>query len=85
MSLWRLFGLEREPTPSASREQKLSLLHCLYAVSAASGSVSGVEENEIRQIAGELNLRHEDYISVRLQYRDYLEVLGAPSSSEAGA
>jgi len=69
------FIVTREFNNVASREQKLALLDCLFAVSAADHSVTSVEDNEIRQISKELLLEHRDYISVRLKYRDRLAVL----------
>jgi uncharacterized tellurite resistance protein B-like protein len=77
----RLFGgtenflVTQEFNEIATREQKLGLLHCLYAVSAADQSVSTREDNEIRNISKELLLSHEDFIDVRLEYRQYLSVL----------
>jgi uncharacterized tellurite resistance protein B-like protein len=77
----RLFGgtenflVTQEFNEIATREQKLALLHCLYAVSAADQSVSTREDNEIRNISKELMLSHQDFIDVRLEYRDYLSVL----------
>ena len=77
----RMFGgtenflVTQEFNEIATREQKMALLHCLYAVSAADNSVSTREDNEIRNISRELLLSHEDFINVRLQYRDYLSVL----------
>ena len=65
----------REFGHMATREQKLSLLDCLFAVSAADESVSTVEDNEIRKITEELKLDHDDFIAARLRYRDYLAVL----------
>jgi len=58
----------------ASREEKLALLHCLYAVSAADQNISAVEDQEIREIASEMGLDHSDFIEARSQYRDYLSV-----------
>jgi len=58
----------------ASREQKLRLLDCLFAVATDEG-ISTVEDNEIRQVSKELMLEHPDYIAVRLRYRDQLAVL----------
>jgi uncharacterized tellurite resistance protein B-like protein len=58
-----------------AREQKLALLHCLFAVAASDQSVSSVEEHEIRNISRELLLSHQDYIQVRLAYRDQLTML----------
>ncbi len=59
----------------ATREEKLSLLNCLFAVAAADESISGVEEREIRLIANELQLTHSDFINARLAYRQYLSLL----------
>ncbi|MBI4458532.1 MAG: TerB family tellurite resistance protein [Acidobacteria bacterium] len=74
------FLVSREFDKIASREQKLALLDCLYAVSAADRSISVVEDHEIRKISRELKLSHKDYIEVRLAYRDHLAVLKKPSS-----
>jgi uncharacterized tellurite resistance protein B-like protein len=77
----RLFGgtenflVTREFTRLATPEQKLALLDCLFAVSAADLSVSSAEEVEIKKIVTELKLSHDDYIAARLRYRDYLAVL----------
>lgn len=67
----RAFGQE------ASREEKLALLDCLFAVSAAEGGITTIEDNEIRQISREIGLEHRDYIAVRSRYRDQLRVLWA--------
>lgn len=65
----------REFNNIATREEKFSLLRCLFAVSAADKSISTVEANEIRQIADELKLEHKDYIAVRSEFRQHLAVL----------
>lgn len=59
----------------ATTEQKLALLGCLFAVSAAEDSISTLEDNEISQISGELQLDRRDYLAVRYGYRDKLSVL----------
>lgn len=77
----RLFGhienflVSREFNDLASREQKLYLLDCLFALSAADRSVSVREDREIRQIASELLLQHDEFIRVRSRYRDHLDIL----------
>ena len=77
----RLFGgtenyvVTREFSRMASREQKLALLDCLFAVSAADDQVSLAEDNEIRRIAEEFKLDHSEFIAARAAYRDYLSVL----------
>ncbi|MBI1899061.1 MAG: TerB family tellurite resistance protein [Acidobacteria bacterium] len=69
------FLVTREFNNISSREQKLGLLDCLFAVAAAEDFISAVEDNEIRQIARELGLSHEEFIAVRARYRDRLSVL----------
>lgn len=77
----KLFGatedylVTREFNRMASREQKLALLDCLYAVCAADRDVPVAEDDEIRQIAAEMGLAHPDFIAIRSAYRDYLSIL----------
>ncbi len=68
----------REFNNGATKEEKLALLHCLFAVAAADESISTVEDNEVSQIADELRIEHKDFIEVRSQFRDYLAVLKQP-------
>jgi uncharacterized tellurite resistance protein B-like protein len=68
----------------ASREEKLALLDCLFAVSAADESITTSEDSVIRQIADELLLEHRDYIDVRRRFRDRLAVLRPPVPGEEG-
>ena len=69
------FLVSREFEKIATREQKIRLLHCLYAVSSVDKSISTKEDHEIRSISSELRLSHQDFIGVRLAYRDHLAVL----------
>ena len=77
----RLFGgtdnflITREFNKVATREQKLALLRCLFAVSSSDQEISGSEDREIRLITSELKLEHNDFIAVRSDYREYLSVL----------
>ncbi len=81
----RLFGgtenylVAKEFNKLASREQKLALLHCLFAVGAADDSISGAEDNVVRQIADELRMERADYIAVRGRFRDRLGVFRQPA------
>ena len=68
----------REFARSATREQKLALLDCCFAVSATDRDVSAEEDAAIRQIASELGLEHADFIAARTAYRDDLAVLKRP-------
>ena len=82
------FVVTKEFSRIASREQKVALLNCLFAVSSSDQSISSAEDNEIRRISQELRLDHRDFIAARSAYRDHLEVLKRPpkgsSSSESG-
>ncbi|MCU1334553.1 MAG: hypothetical protein JWO19_134 [Bryobacterales bacterium] len=68
------FLVTREFSRIASREEKLALLDCLFAVAAADGGISAIEDNEIRQIVDELGLGHPDFIGVRSRWKDQLSV-----------
>jgi uncharacterized tellurite resistance protein B-like protein len=68
------FLVTREFSRIATREEKLALLDCLFAVAAAEGGISTTEDNEIRQITNELGLGHPDFIAVRSGWRDQLSV-----------
>ena len=72
----------REFNRIASREEKVALLHCLYAVSSADREITSVEDRVIRQIADELLLEHHDYIAVRSSFREHLTVLKDPKSPD---
>jgi uncharacterized tellurite resistance protein B-like protein len=69
------FLVAREFSRIATREEKLALLDCLFAVAAAEGGISATEDNEIRQIVNELGLGHPDFIAVRSRWKDQLNVL----------
>ena len=68
------FLVTREFSQSTSREQKISLLDCLFAVSAADHVVSAQEEQEMKNISRELGLSHKDYLVIRLNYKEHLSV-----------
>ncbi len=80
------FLVTREMCRIATRAQKLALLDCLFAVSAADESISTAEDSVIRQIATELLLEHADFIGVRSRFREHLAVLkkqdDAPGDSD---
>jgi len=74
------FLVSREFRETATHEEKMALLDCLFAVAAADNSISAVEDNEISQIADELRIEHPDFISVRSKYRDLLAVFQKPKA-----
>lgn len=72
------YVVTREFARSSSEEEKNALLECLFAVSASDHEVSGIEEAEIRKIAGELGLSHTDFIAARSRVRDQIPLLKPP-------
>ena len=67
------FLVTRQYERIATREQKLALLDCLFAVSASDQSIRTVEDNEIRRIASEIKLEHSDFIERRAIHVAHLE------------
>jgi uncharacterized tellurite resistance protein B-like protein len=65
----------REFEKSATREQKLALVDCLFAVTATDENITLAEDNVVKQIASELKLSHSEYIAAKARFRDYLSVL----------
>ncbi|HWP66994.1 MAG TPA: TerB family tellurite resistance protein [Candidatus Limnocylindria bacterium] len=70
----------REFAAGATREEKLALLDCCFAVSAADRAIGGEEEVELKQIATQLGLTQADLVAARGAYRDYLAVLKRPGA-----
>jgi len=65
----------REFAALSTVEERLALLRCLFAVSAADESVMVREDNEIRQISRELKIVHADFVTARAEVRSHLAVL----------
>lgn len=78
----KLFGgtanylVAREFQALATYDQKLSLLRCLFTVSAAHDAISTAEEAEIHRIANELRIEPRDLTALRLHHRDQLPGIG---------
>jgi uncharacterized tellurite resistance protein B-like protein len=69
------FLVTREFREIATKEQCRELLDCLFAVSAADDSISGVEEGQIRQIASELGFDLAELSAVRAAWADKRAIL----------
>jgi uncharacterized tellurite resistance protein B-like protein len=67
--------ITREFERFASREEKLALLDCLFAIAATDSPILTTEDNEVRRVASELKLEHADYIAVRQRHLEHLKVL----------
>ena len=77
----RLFGgtenylVTREFREIATAEQRLELLDCLFAVAAADGSISAIEESQAGQIAKELGFTQPEYSSALAAHAEHRAVL----------
>jgi len=69
------YMVTREFRRISTREERGSLLECLYAVAAADGTISGPESAEILAIAEELGFTRAEALSLRSRYRDALPEL----------
>jgi hypothetical protein len=73
------FIVARDFAAETSYEQKLALLRCLFAISAAENNISIAEEREIHRIARELRVEQRDVVRLRLDYQQHLPGLSRPS------
>jgi len=78
------YSVTKEFAGTAGREEKIALLRCLFAVSAADRTISNLESTVIRQIADELGLEHHDFIAVRSEFREHLAVLREEGNESVG-
>ncbi len=69
------FIVTREFRQLATPEQRVALLHCLFAVAAADDTISTTESAEIAAIADELGFTRPELNAVRADYRDKLAEL----------
>lgn len=76
------YVVTREFREISTREQRIQLLECLYAVAAADGTISGPESTEIAKIAEELGFLREESNALRARWRDSLaEFQGLPKTT----
>ena len=68
------YVVTREFRSLASAEERTQLLECAYAVAAADGSISAVENAECAHIAAELGFTHTEALAVRSAFRDKLSL-----------
>jgi uncharacterized tellurite resistance protein B-like protein len=73
------FLVAREFREMADYPARMALLDCIFAVAAADKTISTIEDNEASQIADELRIEHNDFISIRSKYRNSLAVFQNPA------
>ena len=67
------FLVTRELGRTASYEQKVALIDCLYAVASADKQIFTAEGDEIARIGKELKVDQAELSRLRSQYREFLE------------
>ena len=86
----RLFGgtqnyvVTRRFRELSTSEQRIELLECVFAVSAADESITVVEEGEARKISKELGLTHPEFLRARATYVEHLEALKSLRTARRG-
>jgi uncharacterized tellurite resistance protein B-like protein len=70
-------SLTRAFNAIATPDEKERLIDCLFAVATAEGSISLVEDEEVRAVARALLLSHQQLIAIRSRYKEQLEVIQA--------
>jgi uncharacterized tellurite resistance protein B-like protein len=71
------FLVTREFGRHATREQKLALLRCCFAVGAADETITSDEAGTVNQIARELDLTRDDVNAVRSEFHENLSAIQA--------
>jgi uncharacterized tellurite resistance protein B-like protein len=66
------FLVAREFSALATYDQKLALMRCLFALSAADEAISTAEEGEIHRIANELRIDWPDLVALRVAHQRHL-------------
>jgi uncharacterized tellurite resistance protein B-like protein len=66
------YVVTREFRELSTREERVKLLECLYAVAAADGTIDAAESVEIAKIAEELGFLREEANALRAPWRDKL-------------
>jgi len=66
------FLVAREFSALATYDQKLSLMRCLFALSATDEAISTAEEGEIHRIANELRIDRQDLVALRVAHQRHL-------------
>jgi len=67
----------REFARHASREQKLAVLRCCFAVGAADDTINANEAGVVNQIARELDVERDDLNAVRAEFHENLSAIRA--------
>jgi uncharacterized tellurite resistance protein B-like protein len=71
------YVVTREFGQRSTREQKLRLLHCCFAVGAADETINAEEAGVVNEIARELDVSRDDLNAVRAEFHENLSAIQA--------
>jgi uncharacterized tellurite resistance protein B-like protein len=66
------FLIAREFAETATYQQKLALLRCIFEVSASDEAISVSEESELHRLARELRIDAPDLLALRIEHQRHL-------------
>jgi uncharacterized tellurite resistance protein B-like protein len=69
------YSVTREFRRLSTRDERLRLLRCLFAVAAAEDAISSAESTEIVAIGEEIGFVREEVIALRTEWREHIAVL----------
>ena len=76
------YVVTREFKEISTRDERVRLLECLFAVAAADGTIAGAESTEIAKIGEELGFLRQEIAAIRAPWADKLsELQGLPARS----
>ena len=71
------FVVTREFRDISTREQRIAVLRCCFAIGAADGTISAEEASVVNQIGRELDIERDDVNAVRSEYHEQLSAVQA--------
>jgi uncharacterized tellurite resistance protein B-like protein len=71
------FVVTREFRDISTREQRLAVLRCCFAIGAADGTINAEEAAVVNEIARELDIEREDVNTVRAEFHEQLSAVQA--------
>jgi uncharacterized tellurite resistance protein B-like protein len=79
------FQVAQEFADSATYEQKLALVRCLFRVASTDAAISVAEEAEIHRVANQFKIERQDLTSLRVLHAGYLPGLTSRKAPEPGS
>lgn len=79
------FQVAQEFADTASYEQRLALVRCLFRVASTDAAISMAEEAEIHRVANQFKIERQDMTSLRVAHAGYLPGLTSRKAPESAS